>query len=200
MKITIIADTHGTYNRLSEEYKKYTEGSELLCLLGNHTISDINGIINDFKNIPIIGVNGNHDALETFANPIINNIDNKIYKYKNITFTGFSGSSKYKDTQIYSYTQEEATIKCNNLKKSNILISHDGPFGYCGNINDNTHCGLQGILDYIEKNQPKLVFFGHHHFNKNFKIGKTRCFCVYGIGVFEINYFKKISNFTNYIL
>lgn len=112
---------------------------------------------------------------------------------------GFEGSSRYKPSQIYGYTQDESVKRCSELPICDILLSHDGPRGYYGNIHEDAHCGLQGITDYITRAKPKLVFFGHHHKNTNFKIGNTDCYNVYELGIFDIEDGKVIS-YQNYNL
>ena len=55
------------------------------------------------------------------------------------------------------------------------------------------------MTDYITRAKPKLVFFGHHHKNTNFKIGNTDCYNVYELGIFNIEDGKVVS-YQNYNL
>lgn len=200
MKIAIIADTHGIFKELFDKYQNELAQVNIVFLLGDYYKSEIQ-IMNNFFKVPMIGIHGNHDNMDVFDDSNVIDMHLQLAELNNgITITGFQGSSKYKQTQYYGYTQEEAQSVIKELPKADILISHDGPMGYCGNIDDMTHCGLQAITDYIVKYQPKLVFFGHHHKNKQFIINQTTCFNIYEIGIFEIDNNINVINYYNYNL
>lgn len=197
MRIAIIADTHGAFLPLFNQHKGEIATADLICILGDMYKNEVQ-LVADFISVPIVAIHGNHDNMDTYNNKNVYMIHKiKVELNDELTMTGFEGSSKYKITQLYGYTQEESIKECNTLPICDILISHDGHFGYCGDKRDNAHCGLKGITNYIKKAKPKLVFFGHHHKNRNFKIGHTDCYNVYELGIFDIEN-GKVVNYQNY--
>lgn len=200
MKIAIITDTHGIARPLLEQYQDKLVNIDIVFLLGDYYSAEIQ-LINSIFQVLLLGIHGNHDDINVFNNSNVINIHNTQVKLSNnITISGFQGSSKYKPTQYYGYTQKEAQQEIKDLPKSDIFISHDGPMGYCGDIRDNVHCGLKAITDYIKKNQPKLVFFGHHHKNMHFQIGNTDCYCVYELGIFDIDNQLNVTSYETYYI
>lgn len=199
MKVAIVADTHGGFKPLFDRYKDKIAEANLVCILGDMYRGEVQLIV-DFVNVPIVAIHGNHDDENTYKDLGIYMLHETVAELSNgLSIVGFEGSSRYKPSQIYGYTQDESVKKCSELPICDILISHDGPRGYCGNILEDAHCGLQGITDYIIRAKPKLVFFGHHHKNTNFKIGNTDCYNVYELGIFDIENGKVIS-YQNYNL
>lgn len=191
MKIVVIADTHGLAQIILDNHKDLLINIDLVILLGDMYNFEIDIIVNTFKNIPIIGIHGNHDDINLFDNTNIIDIHKSKYIQNHISFCGFQGSSKYKSSQIYGYTQEESIKEIFNMPVCDILICHDGPFGYFNNTQ--SHCGLKGIYKYIKKYKPKTLFFGHHHKNRYFKISHTDCYNIYGLGIFNIEKGKVID-------
>lgn len=190
MKVVVIADTHSLFNRMLEEnidIKEKSKDADLVILLGDHSMGDIKRIEEEFKGIKKIGVLGNHDSEYTYYDTDIVNLHKSQVEINGLKVVGFQGSSKYKSGQRIGFSQEESLDIGMNLPVSDILICHDAPFGYEGAEDDIAHCGLQGILYYIQTKAPKLVLYGHHHHDKWYKIDNTNCLCVYGIKVFEID-------------
>lgn len=188
MVVAVIADTHGRLSSIINAVN--LSKCDLVILLGDIYQVELN-MINEIANVPIIGVYGNHDNSGMFDSTNIQNIHKKMYRQDRINFCGFQGSIKYKTNQEFGYTQVESIKECLDLSQCDIFICHDGPFGYCAK--DDAHCGLKGIHKYIKKRQPKTVFFGHHHKNRHFMIGKTDCYNVYGISIFSIENGKVID-------
>jgi len=100
---------------------------------------------------------------------------------------------KPKDYQKKMKTARKETEKAkkvlNHLKKIDILVCHQPPYGYLDKSNfpgtppgwRGKHAGSKVILDYIKKYPPKYVFCGHMHEGEGkAKIGKTE---VYNLGV-----------------
>ena len=187
MKVIYITDTHGICQKLIENNKELLTGLDLVFLGGDIYTGEIQ-YINHLFTVPIVAVHGNHDGVWDYKNTNIFDIHGALVECENgTTITGFQGSSKYKPIQLFGFTQEESIQGSKKLPKADILMSHDGPFGYCGNVNDEAHCGLQGVYDYIEEKKPKTCLFGHHHVNKHFIINDTDCYCVYGLAIIDFN-------------
>ena len=199
MKVAVIADTHGSFRELFNRYKDELAQVDIVFILGDCYKTEIQ-MMNEFFKVPMIGIHGNHDDIDVFKDSKVIDIHSVLVELDNdILVTGFQGSAKYKPSQYYGYTQNEAKQAIKSLSKADILISHDGPFGYCGNKKELAHCGLKAITDYIRKYQPKIVFFGHHHKNNHFNIGSTVCFNVYEICIFDIEN-NVVVNYKNYNL
>ena len=187
MRVVVIADTHSLFSKIFDStLKEQAKDADLVLLLGDHSIGDIRNINNAFESIKKFGVLGNHDTEYTFYNSSIENIHNKGVLINDVTIVGMQGSSKYKEKQI-GYTQDESIKVCHDLPNGDILICHDAPFGFEGSQDDIAHCGLLGILSYINTKKPNIVFYGHHHHNKWYKIDNTHCICVYGVRIFDID-------------
>lgn len=194
MKVAVIADTHGIAKAVIDKYKDKLTNINLVFILGDLYKAELLFVDDYFKDIPIIGVYGNHDDVNSFIGTRIYNANLIPIRLNTGTaITGLQGSSRYKPTQYYGYNQRESIEVASKLPKADILISHDGPFGYCGDENDDAHCGLRGINKYIEKNKPSILFYGHHHKNKHYTIDNTDCHCVYELGIFEIENNKVLS-------
>ena len=199
MKLAIVADTHGAFRPLFEQHKDKIAEANLVCILGDMYRPEVQ-LLSDFVKVPIVAIHGNHDVEDTYSGMNIYMLHQTAAELSNgLTLAGFEGSSKYKPSQVYGFTQEESLVECNKIPICDILLCHDGPLGYCGEVNDIAHCGLQGITDYINRVKPKILFYGHHHKNRNYKIGDTDCYNVYELGIFDIED-GKVVNYTNYNL
>ena len=199
MKIAVYADTHGIAKAILNEYKTKTgysiektdvEPIDLVCLLGDHSEYDVELISQHYLGTPIIGVYGNHDIRDLYLGTNVANIHKQLYKHNNVSFTGFQGSHRYKQSQIYGYTQKEVLNEFWDLPKADILLCHDGPYGEYYRFVDDAHCGLKGFNKYIKYNKPKIMLFGHHHDNLHFQVYNTDCYCIYGCGILTINDYK----------
>lgn len=199
MKLAVIADTHGALRPLFEQHKDKIAEANLVCILGDMYRSEVQ-LLYDFVKVPIIAIHGNHDVEDTYSEMDIYMLHQSSVMLSNgLVVAGFEGSSKYKPSQIYGFTQGESIEECIKIPICDILVCHDGPLGYCGDIHDVAHCGLKGITDYINRVQPKILFYGHHHKNRNYKIGNTDCYNVYELGMFDIED-GKVVNYTSYNL
>ena len=199
MKLVVIADTHGAFRPLFEQHKDKIAEANLVCILGDMYRLEVQ-LLYDFVKVPIIAIHGNHDVEDTYSGMDIYMLHQSSVMLSNgLVVAGFEGSSKYKPSQIYGVTQDESIEECIKIPICDILVCHDGPLGYCGDIHDVAHCGLKGITDYINRVQPKILFYGHHHKNRNYKIGNTDCYNVYELGMFDIED-GKVVNYTSYNL
>lgn len=190
MKVTVIADTHSLFSKMLEKNIGIIDkikNTDLIILLGDHSVGDIRTLERTFYDMPKIGVLGNHDTEYTYFETTIDNIHKKQVYVNKLSFIGFQGSTRYKAGQKIGFGQEESVEIGMNLPPADILICHDAPYGYEGNVSDVAHCGMKGILTYIQHKAPKIVLYGHHHHNKWYKIDNTNCLCIYGIQIFEID-------------
>jgi len=92
-----------------------------------------------------------------------------------------SGTRKKTITKAAKERNERRKKKLSRiLKKGDVLISHNPPYGCCDFANNeftkykNKHVGSKIVRDAIKKKKPKLVLCGHIHEGKSKgRIGKT---------------------------
>lgn len=183
MKIVAIADTHGAISQWMDTCKDDILDADCVVVLGDICDYELKAIDSLFD-VPIFGVYGNHDVPGAFDDTKIINVHKNPQTIFNRSIIGFQGSVKYKQSQIFGYTQEESVHECLDMSKCSILIAHDAPFGY--GAKDNAHLGLKGLYEYVCKRQPDIMLFGHHHKNRYFRIKNTDCYNIYGIRILNI--------------
>ena len=111
LRLLFITDTHNCLRNNNEvlNYIKKQNDYDYCILLGDHSSSDIEEILNIIPLNKICGVLGNHDSWEKYNNYGINNINGKIINIKGIRIAGIGGSFKYKNINEYAlYTHEES--------------------------------------------------------------------------------------------
>lgn len=161
LRMLVIADTH---NCLDDEEITGLE-ADVCLLLGDLSAKDIQKIKYNITTMPIYGVLGNHDDWKLYDAYGIENIHNKVVDVKGVKIAGLQGSIKYKNTDYPLYTDEESSNIARSMNGADVLISHDSPKYFHGEINF-AHSGLQGVTDYCVKNKIPLNLHGHHHCNK----------------------------------
>jgi uncharacterized protein len=113
--------------------------------------------------IPKIGVYGNHCTRGYMEELEIIDLHLKKFELEGLTFSGFEGSVRYKDSEFAPmFTQAEAHELVKILPVADVIISHCPPKG----INDQEdlpHTGFEALLDYLNTNSPMAWFHGHTH-------------------------------------
>lgn len=166
LKIIAISDTHRNLTEEQHEIlAKHTPEVDIVITLGDTPLEYIRSRVD-------YGVLGNHDSW--YGIEPEKNLHLKSVNVKGYTLAGLQGSIRYKDGNHIMYTQEEA--KQLQIPRADILISHDSCYL---NPEDDVHCGLEVLSEYIEKYKPLVHFHGHHHENKVYRIGNTLCVSVY---------------------
>ncbi len=164
LRILSIADTH---NKLSiRESINLPEQStyDLCILLGDVSKGDIQKILEKVPLSKVIGILGNHDDFDSLSKFNIPNINNSIYTFNGIKISRLEGCIKYKDTQP-GYSLEESLQVMDNLSYSDILISHNIPFGFMGPLNS-VHIGNPAINNYLYRTGCPVNICGHNHSHK----------------------------------
>ena len=157
MNFLVIADKNP---RINIEEVVRAQNIDIIVTLGDLTREDILPL-KEISDIPKIGVYGNHDS-GTYMNELgIINMHLNTWDFNGYKFGGFQGCVRYKDNpQALMYRQEEASAMMANFPKVDIFICHCPPRG----INDEeeiAHQGFNALLDYIDKECPKLLMHGH---------------------------------------
>ena len=184
-RILIVSDIHFPLNEKEQEMLK--ENFDICLLLGDIP-KDVLQSIDTNNKCKFYGIYGNHDT-----NDMYNDIKNLKYIHRHCvieedetSIIGISGSSKYKKSSSYCmFSQEEILDITKNMRKVDILISHDSPYQIHSTSKNKE--GFKGITEYIKKNKPKLHLYGHHHITKAYMIDETLCICNYRLGIIEKN-------------
>jgi Icc-related predicted phosphoesterase len=142
------------------------------------------------NNIPKIGVYGNHCSGVYFDELDIENMHMKTKVIHDITFGGFEGCIKYKESKYAKmYTQEEASEMLIEFPYVDVMLCHAPPYGVNDEPEDPTHTGFIGLRDYVERCTPKHLFHGHTYPAANTlttQLGTTAIHYVSGMSIIEI--------------
>ncbi|MBU0952808.1 MAG: metallophosphoesterase [Nanoarchaeota archaeon] len=195
MKILVLADIHGAYQKIDKVLERENK-FDLIISPGD--ITDMYTGPEEFSQLdiadiviqkllipqkPVFCIPGNHDPFD-----VVNifeeygvNIHNKIRTFNGITYLGFGGAQTPFKT-LYEPTEEEIgdslTQLASHLTNPAVIIVHNPPHN---TINDKTiqgqHVGSPTIRDFIEKHQPLLCLCAHIYEGRgDDKIGKTVTF------------------------
>lgn len=189
--VLFVADTHGSLRNHLDELEELLENFTLFELqavifLGDVSLRDIEilrAYIPDLNEISY-GVLGNHDNFGDLEKAGIKNLDGQIVNINGLTFGGFGGSIKYKNSDAPLLTDEESLIKADNLERVDIFITHDGPKNESKDV---AHSGLLGITKYIFDKQPKYHFYGHLHKHIVTTERNTTSICEYFLSVYKFS-------------
>jgi len=134
---------------------------ELVCTLG-----DLDGFslqeLKQVKDIPKIGVYGNHCSGNYFDSLGIVNLHLKTFEHKGLVFGGFEGSIRYKESAYAKmYTQEEAKKLLTNFSTVDVMLAHSPPYGINDEPDSSSHQGFMALKEYIEEKKPNFFLHGH---------------------------------------
>lgn len=175
LRLLVISDLHRSITKEQQALiDTYSSDVDLIVSLGDTPVETISRV--DF------GVLGNPDPLRGLAPE--KDLHLAVKTVKGYTLTGVQGSIRYKDGNYVMYTQDEARGLA--IPRADILISHDSS-SYGRDADDDVHCGLQALTDYIIAYQPLLHLHGHHHESKVYQMGRTLCVSVYKCALVQIS-------------
>lgn len=168
MKILAIADKKPSIP-IKETLIK--EGVDLIITLGDLERSEI-AELEHITNTPKIGVYGNHcfpGYMETLG---IYNMHMHTWSYDGLTFGGFEGCVRYKNTPyVKMYTQDEASALMEYFPYVDVFIAHAPPFGI-NDEEDPAHVGFKAFRTYLEEKRPKYFLHGHTYPTKESLVTK----------------------------
>lgn len=210
LKILIIADIHGDFEKLTEVLKNLKNNYDLVICPGDFT--DMFNLPPDFSQLdvadliiqkllvlkkPLFCIPGNHDPyeiLDLFDEYGIN-LHNQIKEFKGINFLGFGGAATPFNTIFEpseNETKESLVVLADKLKKPFILITHMPAIDTkLDLLSSGKHVGSKVIREFILNKKPILAISAHiHEANGKDKLNSTTLFYPgtinEGYGVVEI--------------
>jgi Icc-related predicted phosphoesterase len=196
MKILVVADIHGEYQKLDKVLDKAGSDYDLVICPGD--ITDMFNIPQHFSqedvanlviqkllalNKPLLCVPGNQDPYETIdmLNGYDANLHGKIKTAGGLSLLGWGGALTPFNT-LFEPTEEEtgAALKALSTKIAGdfVLVVHNPPKGTkLDKIPSGEHVGSKAIADFIVEKKPLLAISAHMHENAGTdKLGETTLF------------------------
>jgi Icc-related predicted phosphoesterase len=198
MNILAIADLHCyTLNEIDNLFRVNKNNIDVIVWLGDNDNYVIKKMKQKYNDIPHIGILGNYETYDNLTKNHIENIDKIKTEINGISFVGLSGCCKNNNKNFrYGYTQKDSIITTLMMPKADIIISHTSPMGIHISKNDDFHCGLIGISDYIKLHSPRLCIHGHQHINKNTLLKNgTLVIGVFGATIIDTDSLQSIKIF-----
>ncbi|MBT4153648.1 MAG: metallophosphoesterase [Candidatus Magasanikbacteria bacterium] len=138
-----------------------TQPIDIICTLGDLDFFALQEL-QQITDIPKLGVYGNHCSGNYFDQLGITNMHLNTFEYKGMTFGGFEGSLRYKESKYaIMYTQEEAREMLKDFPHVDIMLAHSPPQDINDEPDSSSHKGLLGLREYIEYKSPKYFLHGH---------------------------------------
>lgn len=195
LKLLLFADRSPYGNEISAVREVLQKDNiDIVIMLGDHHDHDIELIREYNSNIKIIGILGNHDGFDFLERNGVEDINGRVYEANGVRIAGMQGSFKYKNVDYPSFTQEQSRVFAENMGPADIFITHDSPRG-CHERKDDAHIGLEGIREYIMKNNPIINIHGHQHSGQISVLKNgTIVIGIYGAAILDMNNFtlKKV--------
>lgn len=166
LKLLAISDVHSPDNFFITGLEKTKV--DLIVTLGDVSPSTIDYILFMAKNIPVIGILGNHDPEEI---PGLDALHCKTTDFFGYTFGGFNGAKKYKNHPNH-FEEKYVAKKMKKMPYVDIFISHSPPFSV-SEKEDHVHQGFRAFDVYMEKFKPKYWLHGHLQRYYSEQIDKT---------------------------
>lgn len=118
------------------------------------------------------------------------NLHNNLIEINGIKLLGFSGCLPYKRmNEVYLHSQLECSVLLGYADKADVFISHNSPFGIHDDQSNFAHTGYKGIVEYIDRVNPKLVLHGHQHINEVTYLENGTCV----VGVYGARLIKDLA-------
>lgn len=184
IKILIISDLQGVSKKTIDSIVNIDKRKfDLIVSLGDITNNYLKIIGDSFNDKPFFGILGNHDIIGQLKGMNILDLGNKTVDYNGISFAGVEGCIRYKRSDFNPmYSQDQIKEMTSELPKTDIVLSHNSPFGI-HDKNYDSHAGYEGLINYINKYSPLYCIHGHQHINKITKYNDTYVIGVYGASI-----------------
>ncbi len=172
MRIYATADIHGAANRLRQMQRNVSVyRPDILAAAG-----DITGFFHpagavarlDTLGIPVLGIRGNSDLkrvdrlLDAGCETVSLHLRRIVIQ--GIPFVGIGGTIPVPFRSRICLSESALLEKVGALMDRNtVLIVHTPPWGARDEAGGKFHTGSRGLLEFIQKHQPRLVICGHIH-------------------------------------
>ncbi len=170
------------------------EKIELIITLGDFDHGDLVEL-EQITNIPKIGIYGNHCSGTYMPSLGIMNMHHATWEYKGLTFGGFEGCVRYKESDhAPMYTQEECTELMKGFPPVDVFLSHAPPAGINDEPGDVSHAGFTALRNYMDTIKPMVWLHGHTYPSKEDLVtqaGDTRIEYVFRYKVLDLPNIEK---------
>lgn len=124
------------------------------------------------QDVPVVATWGNHDWVSYLNQPLerlpITWAVNEVVEVevpragRKISIGGCPWTNQFFN---WAWMLEPSRLNAywNNFPKCDVLLSHGPPFGFLDNVPRSGPQGSKGLLEYIHREQPRLVVCGHIH-------------------------------------
>jgi uncharacterized protein len=140
--------------------------------------------------LPRVGVHGNHDPPGLLTEVEVDDLHCRRTSLGGLTVAGFEGCVRYGKGGPHHYTQRQAGKLAKRLPAADVLISHCPPRGINDDPDDPAHVGFDGLLDWVERHQPRHLLHGHTHpvgGHRVERFGGTRVHWIQGARVLQLD-------------
>lgn len=181
MKWLILSDLQGVLYEDWQSFMKMDNADlDVIVTLGDIDTLFLKSLSEKFKGKRFIGILGNHDFYGDLEYYGIENLHGKSIPVNGLKVAGIEGCVSYKkEKDAPMYSQADILHLCNQLPCSDIVFSHNSPYGI-HDKEDKAHIGFIGLTEYVKACKPLYVFHGHQHSNKMTVDGSTKIISVYG--------------------
>ncbi len=158
LRLLVLADRPPS-RRISDIIKETPV--DAIVTLGDLELSQIRELelIGD---IPKLGVYGNHCSGSYMDGLGIVNMHLQVVTVKGVTFGGFEGSVRYKDSPYAKmYTQEQASVLLKDFPRVDVMLTHCPPYGINDDVTDLAHTGFLALRAYLKERRPAYLLHGH---------------------------------------
>ena len=160
---------------------------DVIVTLGDLELPDIRAL--EDCALPKLGVYGNHCSGMYMPSLGIENMHLRTQTVGGVTFGGFEGCVRYKESSAKMYSQEEASAMLAAFPRVDVMLVHCPPYGVNDDVTEIAHTGFVGLRDYVERERPKFLFHGHSYPTEQTmvrRLGDTEIVYVFGEKVIEI--------------
>ena len=170
MKIFAVADIHGAQYRANEIRNVIEkQDPDIICVCGDITQfgpGEVATLLLDQLPGTVLAVPGNidtSDVIDGIKKSHAENVQQKRYEFKGVSFLGLNGVSENETFSFYS-NPSNASL----LKHIDVLMTHVPPYGFQDTIFLGKHGGSKILYEIMQEIKPRLVLCGHIHENPGY--------------------------------
>ena len=183
MKILFVSDTVMPQLESAANLRRRYNDIELIVSCGDMPPVYLE-FITSILNKPLFYVRGNHDERYDEYPPGGEDLNNKIVRYKGLTFAGSEGCVNYNNGKI-QYTEVQMMsmvvrfgprIGVQRLRDGHsidVWVTHSPPRGI-HDAEDHAHKGFKAYLRFLEWYRPRYMVHGHVHTYDRRKVVDTQ--------------------------